>query len=498
MFIISKYLTYTMLNWKISENEYRVIATFNLFVIGTISLLSGILMYYSWKRIFIEKEIRLGVSERERDYGLRHIAYALFTWTISSAIALLWGNPRSNVADNNPTMMFIDIALSTVNSLYFILAATYLQFAPKWVKELRKISVRKYLLFISCGIILLISFALAEFNKQHNHLLIQLPDFIISISTVAILLYSLGATFRERNLKALSFFSGFILLIILICQPFSRYLIPNKDGTYYYSYIGLLSLLGIVSKICLIIIFSQISLSWAIGQNKMTEQTVNSLSYLLYSKDEKSIIPLADDIHNFIGSYITQIRNSKEFESMRAKQPSTYTWLDHRLSELDNIKKQLCYGIMPPILKAIGVVNAIKTYVEDDDTLVHNEHVNFIFIEMPSKSEIDVPDAKKLLIYSIVVELINNIMKYANGNKNSSDYKEKVDAKITTFCDENWIKIIVEDYGVGFDDQSPEWQAKCRGLSANKARVMNCGGTFNVTSKRNEFTSVIMTIPNNK
>ncbi|NOQ92634.1 MAG: histidine kinase, partial [Flavobacteriaceae bacterium] len=91
----------------------------------------------------------------------------------------------------------------------------------------------------------------------------------------------------------------------------------------------------------------------------------------------------------------------------------------------------------------------------------------------------------EIKIYSIIEELVNNILKHSGASKASITLIERNSEKLL-------IQII--DDGKGFD-VTKERKKDGLGLSHIDARVKIMKGVFNINSKKDEGTSIFISVP---
>jgi NarL family two-component system sensor histidine kinase LiaS len=84
-------------------------------------------------------------------------------------------------------------------------------------------------------------------------------------------------------------------------------------------------------------------------------------------------------------------------------------------------------------------------------------------------------------LYSISLELINNILKHAHATK----------ASITLAPEKNLVRLVIADNGRGFFDNDSDG----KGMKNVKARVESLNGNWQYDSKQNKGTSSTITIP---
>lgn len=153
------------------------------------------------------------------------------------------------------------------------------------------------------------------------------------------------------------------------------------------------------------------------------------------------------------------------------------------LSELKNIEqdiREISHDLSREKNSVINNFTSILTnLVEEQQNISAGE----LHLQIDESINWDtLPNNFKINAYRIIQESLQNINKYANA--------EIVNIKIRHT--NNFIKIIVEDNGVGFDSNT---KRKGIGLKNILSRANELGGTLDIRSKKGKGTSIIVTVP---
>ena len=103
---------------------------------------------------------------------------------------------------------------------------------------------------------------------------------------------------------------------------------------------------------------------------------------------------------------------------------------------------------------------------------------------------LNLPESKLIILYRIIQELVNNIIKHAHA--------KKINIKLTD--EKEGIQIILSDNGRGFDVKSlnkTREQNTGFGLFAVRERVMNLGGKLSIESEIGTGTKIKINLPLN-
>jgi signal transduction histidine kinase len=108
-------------------------------------------------------------------------------------------------------------------------------------------------------------------------------------------------------------------------------------------------------------------------------------------------------------------------------------------------------------------------------------------LEFELESEDKIPRFNQdfeIKIHNIIEECINNIMKHSKASE----------ASVMLLLTNNMLHVTITDNGVGFDTSKIDPTSGI-GLSQIKARIENMEGVFDIESKINQGTSIVMQVP---
>lgn len=204
------------------------------------------------------------------------------------------------------------------------------------------------------------------------------------------------------------------------------------------------------------------------------EQDMNRLRAMVEG-EERERQRLARDLHDGIGGMLAAINMN-----VSAVQQRYHTLFG--LPELDPIMKMLedtteevrktAHNLMPDILIRNSFTEAIRLYCEQVNS-GRNLHINLVFV-----NHIDLQHKSvELVLYRIVQELIQNIVKHAQATE----------AIIEIVQEQQLFNIVVEDNGIGFD---PKDSHKGFGLQNLQYRVQSLQGTISIESARGMGTTI--------
>ena len=211
------------------------------------------------------------------------------------------------------------------------------------------------------------------------------------------------------------------------------------------------------------------------------EQQIVSMRSMLEGQ-EKERSRIARDLHDGLGNLLSTLKVNFgsiqiNFDDNNSKKlfGSASQMIDEACTEV----RKIAHEMMPQALKKLGLRKALEdlvlkmdaTHAFDAEFHVHG--IEKIF-----------DDNTNVMLYRIVQEALNNIVKYAKASE--------VSVQIT-YSDE-WFDLTIEDDGVGFDPKSVDPE-KGMGLKSIAFRTEFIGGTYDINSRPGVGTLVTINIP---
>ena len=212
-------------------------------------------------------------------------------------------------------------------------------------------------------------------------------------------------------------------------------------------------------------------------QNKM----FNAIA-TLQDQERKRI---AQDIHDTLGSILStaKLRLSGMEEISEALQPqqrehyyAVIALLDEAVMELRNIS----HNIMPATLSQLGLVAALQNLF---DKITSYAEIRIHYNVHGIDGRLD--DSAEIIIYRIILELINNIVKHSGASN--------VTVQLIQYSDH--INATVEDDGNGFDLKLIKNHNRGIGLKNIVSRIEYLKGKIEIDTGKGHGTSIVMDIP---
>jgi signal transduction histidine kinase len=139
--------------------------------------------------------------------------------------------------------------------------------------------------------------------------------------------------------------------------------------------------------------------------------------------------------------------------------------------------RSLAWELRPSVLDDLGVVPAIRTYIEN-----YTEHYG-IQVKIDTNLRRRLSAQIETTIYRTIQEALTNIGKYADVDE----------AQITLYDSQDQIEVRIQDKGKGF---LRDTSAKGVGLFSMEERTRAIGGQLIIHSELGQGTEVVLIIPN--
>ena len=142
----------------------------------------------------------------------------------------------------------------------------------------------------------------------------------------------------------------------------------------------------------------------------------------------------------------------------------------------------IIYQLRPMSIDDIGLIATLQRVAKQNNT----ENKSLIMIINVVNKEIPTMSVINITLFRVIQEAFVNTMKYANATQ----------FIITIVYEDNHIRIIIQDNGVGFDmDELDSKRKKHFGLSIMKERIEALSGVFEIYSEINKGTEIQIEVP---
>ncbi|GAA4234202.1 sensor histidine kinase [Postechiella marina] len=194
---------------------------------------------------------------------------------------------------------------------------------------------------------------------------------------------------------------------------------------------------------------------------------------------------IAEDMHDGILSHLFGTRMGMGFLDIKGDE-TTLKQYNAFIKELQKVEEEIRDVSHELKQDKIFSKNNFETILEqflDQQSLLGGFNYSIV-VETPSVFQ-NIQDTNKVVIYRIIQESVQNIIKHAKAKQITVSFNQK----------ENTLNIAIKDNGIGFNSNK-KYQGI--GLKNIKSRVSKLQGTFNLQSKINKGTTINISIPNPK
>lgn len=264
----------------------------------------------------------------------------------------------------------------------------------------------------------------------------------------------------------------------------------EKNATRYYFQTTFIALGGPKGSVKRVLALVRDISDWGEVSGQMLKDwsTPRTFSQILLAARETEKKAIAKALHDEIGStavILTALLGIVKASVKKGDQKQALTdiaKLDGQIKESIERVKNIVVSLRPPTLENDGALGgAIREMLENVSSYIHIPHT---FEYKPITGESGVSDSIKILLYRIVQEALNNIVKHANAKH------------IYVLLEREYgeVRLVVEDDGVGFTP-SKQYSIRHVGLLAMKDGVELVGGTISIKSAPGKGTRIEVRCP---
>jgi len=207
-------------------------------------------------------------------------------------------------------------------------------------------------------------------------------------------------------------------------------------------------------------------------QRQLTQATIDG--------QEKERREIGKELHDNIGQQLTTMKLYLDMAKSCANSEAEVMISQalKGISGLINEVRSISRSLMPPTLGDLGLVDSINDLIET----INRTQAFVIHFNYESFNEDPIPENMKLMLFRILQEQLNNIVKHAKAKR----------VVVTLYQDDNAIQLNVMDDGVGFEMNNIR---RGLGLKNMKNRAELFGGHVQITSAAGNGCILKVTIP---
>ncbi|HPH23345.1 MAG TPA: histidine kinase [Chitinophagaceae bacterium] len=209
----------------------------------------------------------------------------------------------------------------------------------------------------------------------------------------------------------------------------------------------------------------------------------NNAAMAILAAEEKERKRIASDLHDGIGQMMSAVKMnlSSLAYKLTSLTPQEAALLEKTMALTDESCKEVrtvSHNMMPNALLKSGLSSAIKTFVDkiDHKKLKVNLHSEGLDNRLP--------DTVEIVLYRVIQETVNNVIKHAKANQ----------LDIAIIKDVDGLSCTIEDNGIGFNFNDKNLTEGI-GLKNIQARITYLQGTVEWDAIPNKGTLVSIHIP---
>lgn len=243
-----------------------------------------------------------------------------------------------------------------------------------------------------------------------------------------------------------------------------------KDGSYYWVDTTIVPFLDEWGRP-----YQYLSIRYEITQRKNAEEELKIMMTKMIDVQEDERKRISRELHDGIGQNLYSHLISINRIQSEISHPLLEQMQDETTKIIEELR-DLSWELRPSVLDDLGLIPAIRSYL-----IRFSDHTQIdVHFDCYLKSRLD--SNKEVTIYRIIQEALTNIRKYAQAEKASVMIREM----------EEEIRVVIEDYGKGFDIESI---SRGVGIFSMEERTKAVGGTLSIYSVKEKGTKIILEIP---
>jgi len=216
------------------------------------------------------------------------------------------------------------------------------------------------------------------------------------------------------------------------------------------------------------------------------QKQLRSLASELSLSEEHERRRIAEDLHDSIGQTLAFTHIKLDLMKTVARE----TGLTEPLRDIEKLIEQtikdtdlLISELSPPVLHELGLIAAVEWQAEQ---IEQQHNLKCIFRES-RRSKLDLHSDYRIVLFRAVRELLVNVVKHAQASC----------AKIDIGKDDQFVRVTVEDDGIGFNAKKNDTHVGSRGygLFNIRERLEHLGGFMEVESDKNRGTRIVLALP---
>lgn len=210
---------------------------------------------------------------------------------------------------------------------------------------------------------------------------------------------------------------------------------------------------------------------------QLEQEKENAVLKALMNGEERERNRISKDLHDGVAAMLGAVKMSLHSIPHLPE--------EQRLPQLNKVAelvgkthvdvRRIAHDLLPLTLEREGLIPALLQFASD----INQMGIVQISVRDNIKGKLELLPRTALMLYRIVQELINNIIKHSEASE----------AIIAIEYHDELLKIAIKDNGIGFNNE-----AESQGLHSIKERLKVLGGSFNINAKKNIGTQAELSI----
>lgn len=221
--------------------------------------------------------------------------------------------------------------------------------------------------------------------------------------------------------------------------------------------------------------YQYLAIRYEITKRMKIEEELKKMMTRLIDVQEDERKKLSRELHDGIGQNLYSHLITINLLQSELNHPLIDQLRDEAAELIEEIRK-ISWELRPSVLDDLGLIPAIRSYL-----VRYSKHYG-IDVELDCHLNRRIPSNKEVAIYRIIQEALTNTRKYAETEK----------AIVTIRELDNSIRVLVEDFGKGFEQDKVQ---RGVGLFSMEERARAVNGMLQIYSEVEKGTKVVFEVP---
>ncbi len=189
---------------------------------------------------------------------------------------------------------------------------------------------------------------------------------------------------------------------------------------------------------------------------------------------------IAHELHDSLAAQLAAIKYRLE-RKLEGKSPEDPISLEEVIQDVRNAEietRRIMANLRPSVLDDLGIVPALSWFCRETEKVYPGTSIGF----SASVQEREVPEELKIVLFRVIQESVTNAIRHGAARA----------VRIALEKKDQWLRLIVEDEGEGFDAFAPREPSGSRGigLDSMQQRVGSTTGIFSIRSTPGKGTRI--------